>query len=53
MGQKILLVDDDPTLLRFLGDYLIHHGYQIFKATQGVEALRLAFNEHPASSYWM
>jgi DNA-binding response OmpR family regulator len=48
MGQKILLVDDDPTLLRFLGEYIIHHGFQVFKANHGLEALRLAFNEHPA-----
>ncbi|MDD5371720.1 MAG: response regulator transcription factor [Anaerolineaceae bacterium] len=47
MSSKILLVDDDPTLLRFLGDYLVNHGYHVMKAANGTEALRQAYHDHP------
>ena len=47
MSYKILLVDDDPTLLRFLNDYLSGEGYQIIATNNGQEALRAAYREHP------
>jgi two-component system response regulator MprA len=47
MAWKILAVDDDPTLLRFLQDYLREAGYEVFAANQGAEALRTAYREHP------
>lgn len=47
MNQKILLVDDDSTLLRFLQDYLSGEGFAISAANNGPEALRLAYREHP------
>ena len=47
MEYKILLVDDDPTLLRFLQDYLSGEGYHIFATNNGTEGLRTAYREHP------
>lgn len=47
MKPKLLVVDDDSTLLRFLRDYLQDEGYIVLTATGGAEALRLAYREHP------
>jgi two-component system KDP operon response regulator KdpE len=47
MNSKILLVDDDPTLLRFLQDFLLTEGFVVLTANSGQEALRLAFRDHP------
>jgi len=47
MSYKILLVDDDPTLLRFLQDYLVGEGYQVWATNNGSEGLRVAYREHP------
>lgn len=44
---KILVVDDDPTLLRFLQDFLREEKYSVVAAANGNEALRLAYREHP------
>ncbi|GIV62796.1 MAG: response regulator transcription factor [Chloroflexota bacterium] len=44
---KILVVDDDPTLLRFLQDFLREEKYTVIAASNGNEALRLAYREHP------
>jgi DNA-binding response OmpR family regulator len=47
MNSKILLVDDDPTLLHFLQDYLAGEGFQIIATNSGAEALRASYREHP------
>jgi DNA-binding response OmpR family regulator len=47
MSWKILLVDDDPTLLRFLQDYLREEKHEVLSANNGPEALRVAYREHP------
>jgi DNA-binding response OmpR family regulator len=47
MEQKILIVDDDPTLQRFMREYLSGHGYTIFQSRNGAEALRIAYQDHP------
>jgi len=47
MADKILLVDDDPTLRRLFGEYLRTTAYEVVDASGGQEALRLAFSEHP------
>lgn len=47
MSLKLLVVDDDPTLLRFLQDFLRGEGFDILAANSGTEALRLAYREHP------
>lgn len=38
--QKILLIDDDPTLLDLLGDYVRKAGYQVYQASNGKEGLK-------------
>lgn len=47
MLHKILLVDDDPTTLSFLSEYLQSETMQIITASSGAEALRAAFREQP------
>jgi DNA-binding response OmpR family regulator len=47
MSPKILVVDDDPTLLRFLQDFLQEEKYEIVAARNGPEALRVAYREQP------
>jgi len=47
MKNKVLLIDDDPTLLDLLGQYLLDSGYQVFTAPNGNAGLKLAYNERP------
>lgn len=47
MRYKILLVDDEPTLVKFLGEYLEGQEMDVFSANNGPEALRAAFKEQP------
>ncbi len=47
MKIKILLVDDDQSLLHLLGQFLRENNYHVFTAPNGTIGLRLAFNEHP------
>jgi DNA-binding response OmpR family regulator len=47
MKTKILLVDDDQTLLHLLGQYLKQSQFEVFEAPNGPTGLRLAFNERP------
>ena len=47
MGYKILLVDDDSTLRRFVGEFLQNENFDVLSAGSGPEALRLAYREHP------
>jgi len=44
---KILLVDDEPDILEIVGYNLKNEGYQIFKATNGLEALESAKKNIP------
>lgn len=37
--RKLLLVDDDPSLLEMLGDFLTFEGYEVLCATSGEDAL--------------
>lgn len=39
---KILLVDDEPDILAFIGYNLGKEGYQVFTASNGVEAIEMA-----------
>ncbi|MDD5708200.1 MAG: response regulator [Kiritimatiellae bacterium] len=41
MKRKILLVDDDASLLATLGDFLENEGYQVSKAESGEEAMAI------------
>ncbi len=46
--EHILLVDDDPTLRRLLGDYLTAESFSVGLAASGVEALKQAYQQRPA-----
>lgn len=37
--KKILLIDDDPTLLELFGDHAEQSGYRVFRASNGKEGL--------------
>jgi diguanylate cyclase (GGDEF)-like protein len=45
--KKVLLVDDDPAMLRLMEGYVISRGYQVLKAMDGWEALRILRAENP------
>jgi two-component system KDP operon response regulator KdpE len=47
MAAKILVVDDDQTLLRFLKEFLEREGFQVLIADAGVKALKVFFDERP------
>lgn len=44
---KILLVDDEPDILEIVGYNLSSGGYQVFTATNGLEAIEVAKKELP------
>ncbi len=44
---KILVVDDDKTLLRFLGEFLEGEQFQVVSADRGTKALKLLYSERP------
>jgi CheY-like chemotaxis protein len=46
-GNKILIVDDDPIILRLLNHFLGKSGYLVKSATDGREGLAVAFDERP------
>jgi DNA-binding response OmpR family regulator len=48
MRDKILFVDDDTTLLRFMTEYFQGHPYDLLTARSGPEAIRLAYQAHPS-----
>ncbi len=47
MVKKILVVDDEPGQVRLMDQVLTHHGYEVLKASQGQEALRIVFEQKP------
>ncbi|MBO5234665.1 MAG: response regulator transcription factor [Alistipes sp.] len=47
MAHRILLVDDEPDILEFVGYNLSKEGYEIFTASDGVEALKVAAESRP------
>ncbi|MDC3388212.1 response regulator transcription factor [Flavobacteriaceae bacterium] len=44
---KILLVDDDPDILEIVGYNLTAGGYRVYKASDGLEAIKMAEKELP------
>lgn len=44
---RILIVDDEAAVRGVLGDYFVEHGYAVFTAADGGEALALFAREHP------
>jgi DNA-binding response OmpR family regulator len=47
MKTKILLVDDDQTLLQLLSRYLRDNDFHVLEAPDGPSGLRLAYSERP------
>ena len=47
MERKILVVDDEPSLVRLVSKVLTHKGYEVLSAGDGEEALRLVFTYRP------
>jgi two-component system alkaline phosphatase synthesis response regulator PhoP len=48
MNEVILVVDDEPKIIKLARDYLEKAGYQVLAAGDGVTALQMARGEHPA-----
>src|SRR4051812_14093114 len=46
-GKKILIVDDEPLILRVLARWLVQRGYVTYEARCAREALRLFREEQP------
>jgi len=47
MANKILVVDDEPYMLRFIQILLERDGYEMITASNGREAVEVAMREHP------
>ncbi len=47
MNRKILVIEDDPNALRLVEYTLEQEGYKVITASDGLEGLRKAQNEHP------
>jgi two-component system, OmpR family, alkaline phosphatase synthesis response regulator PhoP len=47
MIPRLLLIDDDQTLLQLLSQYLRESGFEVHEAPNGKEGLRLAYAERP------
>ena len=45
--KKILIVEDEPAMVRLLRDNFVYEGYDVVVATDGEAALSLAFQEKP------
>ncbi len=47
MTSRVLLVDDDATLLNLLGQYLREESFEVFEAPNGTQGIRVAYSERP------
>ena len=47
IGKKILVIEDDPGFLRYLGLVFDKEGFEIIAASNGLEGLRKARQEKP------
>lgn len=47
MTKKILVIDDDTTLLELVKQYLSNAGYQVTTAAGGLKGLQVLYNDHP------
>lgn len=47
MAKKILVVDDDPALVRLIDRVLTQKGYEVMKANNGRDALRILHSQRP------
>ncbi len=46
--EKLLVVEDDPAILRMINDYFRHVGYDVITATDGEIGVHLALNDRPS-----
>jgi DNA-binding response OmpR family regulator len=46
-GSRLLIIEDDPTLLRGLKDTFAAKGCEVISAVEGEEGLNLALSGHP------
>ena len=46
--SRILVVEDSPTVLYLMAEASAQGGYEVLKATDGMEALRMAAQEKPS-----
>lgn len=47
MGEKIVLVDDDPRVLKLVRDYLEQEGFCVLTASIGMDGINLIKNHAP------
>ena len=47
MSKKILVVDDDPTLVKVVQPFLESHGFQVRIAVDGLEGIEMVKKESP------
>lgn len=47
MKKKILIIDDDPVVLRFLESILTDNGYEVHKAENGTQGLAMLETVRP------
>ena len=47
MAKKILVVDDDPVIVKYLVNLFSDNGYEAFSASDGVEAYELLKEQRP------
>jgi len=47
MSKKILIIDDEPDILRYLGQFLQDAGYETVTASDGSEGLEIVAREKP------
>lgn len=47
MAKKILIVEDDPVLLKTLQEFLVAEKFEVLCAPDGEEGVRMAKNEKP------
>ena len=45
--KKILIVEDEVSILNGISDKFTHEGFQVFKAENGQEGLDVALKDHP------
>ncbi|MBF0483103.1 MAG: response regulator [Candidatus Omnitrophica bacterium] len=47
MSKKILVVDDDPVVLKLVSSSLIKEGYEVVEVRDGLDAMRSITDDHP------
>jgi DNA-binding response OmpR family regulator len=47
MGNRVLVVDDEPQVISVIRDALTREGFSVFSARDGAECLRKVESEHP------